>query len=71
MPEILLRKLREAAGLTRTGLSYDARVHPARIGQIENLRARPYDIELARIAAALGFEGDPAALLEVVDDDST
>jgi transcriptional regulator with XRE-family HTH domain len=62
-----LTKLREAAGLTRARLGALASVHPARVGQAENGRVRPYPIELARIAGALQFEGDPETMLDVVD----
>ena len=65
-----LKKEREAAGLTRARLGALSSVHPARYGQIENQLAVPYPVEIARIAAALHFEGDPADLLEVVDHES-
>lgn len=61
-----LTREREGAGLTRARLGAVANVHPARVGQFENQRAVPYPVELARIAAALHFEGDPHDLLEVV-----
>lgn len=67
---LMLTKVREAAGLTRARLGAEAHVHPARVGQIENRRVVPYDVELARIAAALHFTGDPAVLLEAVDHDA-
>jgi len=66
---IRLTKEREAAGLTRFRLGADSRIHPARVGQFENGRAIPYPVELARLAEALKFSGDPAGLLEVVDDE--
>ena len=66
---LTLTKVREAAGLTRARLGAVASVHPARVGQIENQRIRPYDVELARIAEALGYAGDPATLLEEVGSD--
>ena len=64
---IALTKAREAAGLNKRQLGAKSELHPSRIGTIENQRARPYDVELARIAAALAWPGDPAALLEEVD----
>ena len=48
---------------SRTELGRQLRVHPARVGQIENDRVRPYDKELARIAAALEWPADPRELL--------
>lgn len=65
---IALTKEREAAGWTKRELGARATLHPARISVIENQRVRPYDVELARIAAALGWPGDPSCLLEEVDD---
>ncbi len=67
---VRLTKEREAAGLTRTRLGALASVHPARVGQAENGRVRPYPVELARLAAALQYDADPETLLEVVDDES-
>ena len=66
---IVLTKLREAAGLNKRQLGARSDLHPTRIGVIENQRVRPYDVELARIAAALGFEGDPHGLLEEVSNE--
>ena len=48
---------------SRAELGRQARVHPARVGQIESGRVVPYDRELARIAAALEWESDPRVLL--------
>ncbi len=56
--------------MTRARLGAEANVHPARVGQFENQMAVPYPVEIARIAAALHFAGDPADLLEVVDHES-
>ena len=61
--------LREAADLTRAQLGYRAKVHPARVGAIESGRATPLaaSVELCRLAKALKWTGDPAALLEEVE----
>jgi transcriptional regulator with XRE-family HTH domain len=61
---MLLTKLREEEGLTRARLGALARVHPARVGQIENGRVIPYPPELGRLAEALGWEGEPERLLD-------
>lgn len=66
---IRLTEAREAAGFTRARLGAESRIHPARVGQFENGYAVPYPVELGRLAAALGFEGIPAALLDVMDDE--
>jgi transcriptional regulator with XRE-family HTH domain len=64
-----LTTLREARDETRAALGARADVHPARVGQFENGRAVPPadSVELRRLAEALGWKGDPAALLEEVD----
>ena len=66
---IALTRLREAAGWTKRELGARADLHPSRVGVIENQRVRPYDVEMVRIAAALGWAGDPSGLLEEVDSD--
>jgi transcriptional regulator with XRE-family HTH domain len=60
---------REAAGWTRMELGRRARIHPARVGQIENGRVRPPadSVELRRLARALRFGGVPKDLLEDAD----
>lgn len=63
----ILTRERETRGWSKSELGRQARLHPARVGQGENGRAVLYDVELARLAAALGWTGDPAALLEDVD----
>ena len=65
----VLTREREARGWSRAELGRQARLHPARVGQGENGRAVLYDVELQRLAAALDFAGDPAALLEDVNDE--
>ena len=63
----VLTREREARGWSRAELGRQARLHPARVGQGENGRAVLYDVELARLAAALDFSGEPSELLEEVD----
>ena len=65
----VLTREREARGWSRAELGRQARLHPARVGQGENGRAVLYDVELQRLAAALDVAGDPAALLEDVNDE--
>lgn len=66
---LTLRRLRIQAGWTRTELGWRARLHPARVGQIELGRVRPPvgSVELRRLADALHFAGDPFRLLEPVE----
>jgi len=63
-----LTRQRLAFGWTKRELGARSELHPSRVGVIENGRGKPYDIELARLARALGWTGDPAALVEEVDD---
>ena len=55
--------------LTNLAVSQLASIHPARVGQIRNGRVVPpsSSVELVRLAAALGYEGDPADLIEPAD----
>lgn len=63
-----LAQLREAAGLTRMQLGAKAAIHPSHVGAIENGRQVPRGdgAQLRRLADALGWEGEPAALLDEV-----
>ena len=68
---IALTKAREAAGWTRFKLGAEARIHPARVGQIESEKTVPYPVELERLAGALAWQAEPEALLERVDVEGT
>jgi ribosome-binding protein aMBF1 (putative translation factor) len=63
----ILTREREACGWSKAELGRQARLHPARVGQAENGRALLYDVEVERLASALGWVGDPAELLKDVD----
>ena len=65
---IELTRQRQGFGWTRRELGARADLHPARVGVIENGHVVPYPVELERLARALGYHGDPADLLEEVDD---
>ncbi len=64
-----LRILREEAHLSRTQLSYVARVYGSLVGQIElgRLTPPPDSVVLKRIAAALDYSGEPGELLDDLD----
>lgn len=64
-----LQQLRETAGLTRYELGGRTKVPAPRLGQIEAGRdiPIPQSVLLCRLADALGWEGDPAGLLEEVE----
>lgn len=64
---IELTRQRERFGWNRRELGQHADLHPARVGQIENERVRPYPPELERLAHALGWSGAPVGLLKEVD----
>ncbi len=67
-----LERERVRAGLSRSALARLALMHSATVGQIENgYIGRPYPVQLAKLASALMFEGEPADLLDQVraDDD--
>lgn len=61
-----MRCERERAGMSRAALARVAEMHPATVGQIESGRLRPYPSQLAKVAAALGWEGEPEGLLEEI-----
>ena len=61
-----ITKERLARGWTKTELGRRARLHPARVGTIENGRVVPYDVELRRLARALHWPGETTALVDEV-----
>lgn len=62
-----ITKERQARGWTKTELGRRARLHPARVGTIENGRVVPYDVELRRLAKALQWRGSVEALTDEVE----
>jgi len=66
----LLRKLRQTRGWTGFELGRRALVNPSDLSALENGRRIPPDQSpmLQRLAAALDWSGDPAGLLDEVDD---
>lgn len=66
-----LQVQREARGWSKLRLSQEAHVAPSIVGQAESGRRIPYAPELARLASALSWQGDPAALLHEVTFDAT
>lgn len=67
---IAMQAEREQLGWSKLRLSQEARIAPIYVSQAESRRRVPYPPELERIAAALGWTGEPAALLEDVNDDA-
>ncbi|HEO71941.1 MAG TPA: XRE family transcriptional regulator [Candidatus Hydrogenedentes bacterium] len=61
-----MRIERERAGMSRAAVARVAEMNASSVGQIENGRLRPYPSQLARIAAALGWEDEPERLIEDV-----
>ena len=64
-----LTQEREARSWSKAELGRQSRVHPIRVGQIENRRAVPYDVALQRLAEALDWQREPADLLHEVDNE--
>lgn len=66
---ILLEQLRRNAGLSQRKLARACQpeIDPSYLSQAERQGMRLYPSQLERVAAALGFEGDPAELLEEVE----
>jgi ribosome-binding protein aMBF1 (putative translation factor) len=62
---------REREGWSRAELGRRARLHPSRVGQAESGRAILYDVELGRLATALGWSGEPSELLNDVGGNGT
>lgn len=62
----VLQRERERHGWSKLRLSQEARVAPTVVGGAESDRRVPYGPELSRMAAALGWDGDPHALLDEV-----
>lgn len=64
-----LTQKREGLNLTRFDLSGPSHVPAGRIGQIELGREvpPPQSVVLRRLADALGYDGDPADLLDDVE----
>jgi len=63
-----ITKERLERGWTKTELGRRARLHPARVGTIENGRVVPYDVELRRLARALHWPGEATALVDEVEE---
>ncbi len=65
-----LKELRQDRGLSARELSRRAALDPSTLSLIETGRLTPYPVQLQRIAVALRFKGDPAALLDEVGSDA-
>jgi transcriptional regulator with XRE-family HTH domain len=65
----LLELLRREQQLSQRALGVRADISNSRVSAIEGGSERPKDgsIVLARLATALGFDGDPATLLQDVE----
>ena len=63
---MVLTSEREHRGWSRAELARRSGMNAATVGQIELGRLQPYPSQLAKLAAALDWSGDPAALLDEV-----
>lgn len=61
--------LRMMSGKTQAVAAKDMGMHVSSLSSIETGRLRPYPGQVRKIAAALGWEGDPAELFEEVSAD--
>lgn len=52
---------------SKAELGRQAHLNPATVGQIENGILKPYPIQLRKLAVALGWTGDPQALMDETD----
>ena len=62
-----LVEARKAKGLNKSELARLAGMQAGTIAWIESGRLYPYETQAVKIAAALGYEGDPATLFEAVE----
>lgn len=69
MKRTRLEAERIRVGLSKAKLARQADVNPAVITWAEQRGFQLYPVQLERIASALGWEGDPNALLETMGDD--
>lgn len=60
----LMTELRKEQGLSMSALAREAEMHVSSISQIEGGRLMPYPGQVAKIAAALNWEGNPAELFQ-------
>lgn len=58
---------REARGWSKSELARRAGLNQATVQVIENARMRPYPSQLEKLARALEWSGDPAALVDPVE----
>lgn len=65
---IRVKALRLVRGWSGMELARRSGLTPSTISLTEHRRFTPYDSQLAKLAEALAWPGDPAALLEEVDD---
>jgi transcriptional regulator with XRE-family HTH domain len=59
----VLRAEREAKGISQSELGRRSGINQVTISAAENARFVPYSSQLERLAGALGWQGEPADLL--------
>ena len=65
-----LEALRRSAGISKAKLGRMADINPALVVYAEQRGFRLYPVQLARLANAIGWPGDPEKLLEDVGTDA-
>jgi transcriptional regulator with XRE-family HTH domain len=63
-----IRRERERLGLSRAEVARRAKIGATPYGLVEDGRLAPYPVWQSRIAEAVGWAGEPAALFEDDDD---
>lgn len=64
---VILERVRHARGMTQQRLAKSSGVDSSYISKAENGLVRLYPSQLAKLAAALEWDGDPGELLEEAD----
>jgi len=64
----LCELIRVKQGRSRADVASDAKLAPSQVCWIETGRFVPYDVQLARLAEALGYIGQPQNLLKDTSD---
>ena len=64
-----VRQIRMSRGWSQAALARKAELNQTTVCNIETGRMVPYPSQLAKVARALGWPGDPGELLKDVNDD--
>jgi transcriptional regulator with XRE-family HTH domain len=65
---LLVTAMRHQLEISQAELARRSELHNSTLSLVESGRLRPYPSQLEKLAAGLGFAGDPAKLLEPVNE---